>query len=283
MQITIQPLHEADFEATDQIIMAAYNITHSRKEALVRYRSLPCSQAFVAKHSDLVVGFGGTLNYGPFAYIGLMSVHPALQRQGIGHVLLEHLLTWLDEQTCPSMLLDATPLGAPLYRHFQFVEDDQTMVMHLTRRVSQPLQLSEHVAPLRMEEWPALLAFDTPHFGAGRAAVLASYRYEEVSRVLVAHAGDGAISGYLIAQARTLGPWVATNAESAEYLLQHALTLPFDVAPGVFVSAHNIEALRLLTQYGFQPQRVLSHMRRGKPLKRTRQSMLYGQSSLGLG
>ncbi len=283
MQITIHPFQEVDLEETDQVVMAAYNITHSREESLVRYLNLQPGGSFVAKHNNIIVGFGGALNYGPFAYVGLMSVHPAMQRQGIGHLILQQLLVWLDEQRCPTALLDATPLGAPIYRYFQFVEDDQTVVMHLARQFSQPLQLTDNVAPLRAEEWPALVAFDAPHFGAERGAVLASYRDDGPERVLVAHDDNGQITGYLIAQSRSLGPWIATNAASAEGLLQYALTLSFDVAPGVFLSANNTEALRLLAHYGFQPQRGLSHMRRGKPLDRARHRAIYGQTSLGLG
>lgn len=39
--------------------------------------------ADVAKHNGNVVGFGDALDYGPLAYIGLMSAHPSQQRQGI--------------------------------------------------------------------------------------------------------------------------------------------------------------------------------------------------------
>jgi hypothetical protein len=43
------------------------------------------------------------------------------------------------------------------------------------------------------------------------------------------------------------------------------------------------EALRLLKRYGFGEQRVLSHMRKGKHVQRSRHIMLYGQASLGFG
>src|SRR5436309_12634154 len=102
MSISIQPFTAAELEATDAVIMAAYNIQHSRKESLLRYLALQPGGAFVAEYNGTVVGFGGALDYGSFAYIGLMCVHPAMQKRGLAGLLMEQLLAWLNERSCPT-------------------------------------------------------------------------------------------------------------------------------------------------------------------------------------
>jgi GNAT superfamily N-acetyltransferase len=283
MTISVHAFTETELEAVDEVIKVAYNVQKSRKERLRRYLALQPGGSFVAEQNDAVIGFGGAIDYGPFAYIGLMCVHPNMQNRGIGGVLLDHLLAWLEARGCPTVLLDATPVGAPLYKRYGFMENDKTVVLRQTQRVLLPQDLPEGVSILSEEDIPALVAFDTPCFGADRNAILASYRADDPQRGLVVRNANEQITGYLIAQSHTLGPWVASTVEDAERLLLYALTLPFEGEPGVFVSATNGDALKLLTRYGFSQQRGLSHMWKGKHVQRSRQTMLYGQASLGFG
>src|SRR5438093_12615489 len=113
MNISIHPFTEAELEAADEVIMAAYNIQHSRKETLHRYLALQQDGSFLAKQDGTIVGFGAVIDYGSFAYVGLMSVLPTMQKRGIGRLLMEHLLAWLDARGCATVLLDATPVGVP--------------------------------------------------------------------------------------------------------------------------------------------------------------------------
>jgi GNAT superfamily N-acetyltransferase len=283
MHISIQPLTSTELDATDEVIKAAYNIAHSRKESLQRYLALQPDGSLVVKDDGTIIGFGGAIDYGSFAYIGLMSVHPTMQKRGIGGLLLEQLMTWLDGRGCPSILLDASSAGAPLYKHYGFTEDDQTVVLQLTHHAPLPRQHPSDISLLSKEDLTQVVLFDAPHFGAKRAGLLASYWTDDPQRACIVRDGNGQLTGYLFAQPRTLGPWVASTVEDAEPLLLHALTLPFEGEPSVFVSAHHRDALRLLNRYGFVQQRTLSHMRTGKPVQRSRHTTLYGQASLGFG
>ena len=283
MHLSIHRFTEAELEVTNEVLKAAYNVPLSRKESLYRYLSLQPDGAFVAKHDGMVIGFGGAMDYGPFAYIGLMAVHPTMQKRGVGRLILERLLTWLDERHCPTALLDASPVGAPLYTRYGFTAEDTTVVLRLTQRVCLPHQLSESVSPLSEADIPAVVAFDTPYFGADRQALLTSYWADDPQRAFIVRDSKRQITGYLFAQPTTLGPWIVNTVEDAERLLVHALSLPFGSEPNVFVSAHNTDALQLLNRYGFNQQRTLSHIRRGNHVQRSRHTTLYGQASLGFG
>lgn len=283
MHISIHPFTEAELEVTNEMLKAAYNVPLSRKESLCRYLSLQPGGAFVAKHDGMVIGFGGAMDYGPFAYIGLMAVHPNMQKRGVGRLILERLLAWLDERRCPTALLDASPVGAPLYKRYGFTAEDTTAVLRLTQRVPLPDSSSEAISLLSKADLPAVVAFDTPYFGADRHAILSSYWADDRLRAFIVRDSNRQITGYLFAQPTTLGPWVVNTVEDAEQLLVKALTLPFGDEPNAFVSAHNTAALQLLNRYGFTQQRTLSHMRRGRQIQRSRHTLIYGQASLGFG
>ncbi|MBV9713323.1 MAG: GNAT family N-acetyltransferase [Ktedonobacteraceae bacterium] len=290
---SLYQLLASELEAVDDVIIAAYGLTQGRKRTLQRYLALQPDGAFVAKQDDVIVGFGAAIQYTAFAYIDLMAVHPTAQKQGIGHLLVEHILGWLDTSKCSTVLLDATPIGAPLYEHFGFVEDDTTLVLRYNGDQGNyacqvagerdNVTLHDCTSVLNREQFPTLFAYDACAFGSERATVLASYWADDPQRVMVTSDVEGQITGYLIAQSGILGPWVANTIEDAERLLTHALTLPFKQRPGVFVSVRNESALNLLQRYGFSEQRTLKHMRRGKEVQRSRATTLYGQASLGLG
>jgi hypothetical protein len=71
-QLSIRPLTEDLLDATDTVVMAAYHLTHSRKDRLRRYLDLQPGGSFVALLDETVAGFGAVMDYRWFAYVGLM-------------------------------------------------------------------------------------------------------------------------------------------------------------------------------------------------------------------
>ena len=279
--LAVRAMTEADLDAADAILMPAFALPRSRKPELRRYLALqPDGWLLVALDGE-PVGVVGAIDYGPFAYVGLMGVHPAAQRRGVATLLMERLLAWLDGRGCPMVLLDASAAGAPLYTRLGFVEEDKAVEFCQDDCALRP-RPSERVGPLRAEEIAALAGFDAPIFGANRASVLASFFADDPGRAFVARDGEGRIDGYLFAQARRIGPWAARDAAVAEALLAAALALPFDGSPTVIAPGLNADAGRLLLGYGFSPQRSLRHMRRGAGATGQR-GLLYGQASFAIG
>src|SRR5258708_37952502 len=81
MSLSISPLTEADLVETAEVVKLAYNVSYSRKDSLQLYLALQPGGSFISRQNDTVVGFGGDLGYGPFAYIVLMSCHSSSQIQ----------------------------------------------------------------------------------------------------------------------------------------------------------------------------------------------------------
>jgi ribosomal protein S18 acetylase RimI-like enzyme len=286
MPPNIQPFRIGDMEAVDGILRAAFKTAYGRKGNLKRYLEIRSSGAFVARIDGEIVGFGAAMDYGPFAYIGKMGVNPKFQRRGVGGSILTAILEWLEERSCPTALLDASPYGGPLYEKFGFLETDLTAVMR-QRNVARDRSAKEQHNLYRLEtgvlELSKLLSFDMPRFGADRSELLHSYFQDDPSRFLVSHDQSGQVDGFLVSQPRIIGPWVASNPKVAEELLNRALELAFTENPTVFVSVSNQAALGLLSQGGFEQERTQRHMYRGKPVQRNRRNSIYGQANFSFG
>ena len=282
MTLTIRHLRETDIARLDRILVTAFATANSFKKQLQRYRAIQPDGWFVAELDRTLVGMVGAMDYGEFAYIGLMAVHPTVQRRGIGRALMERLLDWLDARGTNVARLDATEAGARLYSLFGFVEDSKRLVFQRDRTTHSPASPSR-VRTLCKEDLSALAAFDAPIFGANRLSVFAVYLSELPDRAFVTYDEVGQITGYLFVQPAILGPWAASTPKAAEALLSMALQEPCDRVYCVLVPSANRAAANLLERYGFIQQRELSHMRRGEIAAPSQPEMLYGLGSFAIG
>ena len=87
MEISIRNLSAADIPAADKIVMSAFGQSESRLDEMRRYLEIQPDGWFVAEQAGLLLGMVGAVDYGAFAYIGLMVVWPEFQGRGIGRLL----------------------------------------------------------------------------------------------------------------------------------------------------------------------------------------------------
>lgn len=281
MTISIRRLTEADLDAADAVLQVAYGGTTSRRQRLRRYIKIQPDGWLFATFDGVPAGVAGAIDYGPLAYIGLVGVHPSLQRRGIAQAIMERLLGWIDERGCPVAMLDASPMGAPLYVKLGFVDDGATLLFKRDGTALLPPR-SAHVTRLLREDIPALVEFDAPIFGASREIVFSLLLGDEPERAFVARGANGQISGYAFAQTQVIGPWVARTVEDAEALLGATLPLEY-TSLDIIVPRQNADAAGLLARYGFSQQRALRHMVRGASTSPGQRQLLYGQASLAIG
>jgi ribosomal protein S18 acetylase RimI-like enzyme len=283
--LSIRNLTEADLVIADIIIRAAYQTSSSRIEVMRKNLYIQPHGWLLATLADEPVGLVGATNYGTFAYVGLMSVLPTVQRQGVGRALLSHLLNRLADERCSTVLLDASESGAALYRHFAFVDEDIVGHWSLDSRSALKIPLLDqgYVQLLAYTQLAELAAFDARYFGADRLTALTVLWQAYPGCTLVTRNQVGDITGYLFVQGQTLGPWVAEQASDAEALLMQALAFFTIETPLVFVPGANTLASKLLERSGFRLLRTLRHMRRGDPVALRDRTKIYGQVSLALG
>ena len=281
MTISIRTITEGDVDAADAIQAAAYG--NGERRALIRmYRRLQPDGWIIASLDGAPAGFAGAIAYGPLAYVGLVSVLPALRRRGVARAMMDYLLEWMRSHGDPVVALDASEAGAPLYEQLGFVDDEKTVVYMQDDCAVRP-RASDLVAPLQPADIAAVAAFDAPIFGAERAAVFRYLRAEAPDRAFVARDGSGAVAGYLFAQSSALGPWAARSVVEAEGLLAAALRLGYDGSPRVLAPGSNGDAALLLMRYGFSPRRSLRHMRLGGAGPVGQRELLYGLTSFAIG
>ncbi len=284
MNIAMHAITRKNIASADPILIQAYNANRSFQTELEYYCKLQPDGWFFVMDDQTPIGVGGVVNYGPFAYIGLIAVSPTMQRQGVGKILMEYLLHWLAERNCLSARLVATSSGAMLYSKLGFIQDDVTAAYSLEHPVELPSGITrEPVFPLQNDDMGELVAFDTPIFGADRSSVLTSYLANLPGRCFVTRNRDGRITGYIVAQHDALGPWLAQNPAEAEALLVHALSLPFEQAPAIRAHSTHTAAVRLLTQYGFVERRTFKHMYHGTQEPLQLRDQLYALASAALG
>ena len=191
------------------------------------------------------------------AWIGMVLTDSAYRRRGFARRLMEHAIEALTARQMEWIKLDATEMGAPLYRDLGF-EPERGIERWEAAAAQAPgvLDLSWR------DRWSAL---DRLAFGADRSQLLAMLAPLGAA-CLAEDAGEGYAMARPGSQAAYFGPCVSRSPETAGELLawflaRHPQTLVcWDLLP------HNTEAVRLARACGFAPVRRLVRMaRRGVP------------------
>ena len=234
------------------------------------HRFLESSPAgcFVVEHDAKIVGTATTIVYeSRFAWIGMVLVDPEYRKQGIGTRLLHQAIQHLDDASVPTMKLDATPLGKPLYTKLGFVTEYE-IERWLLKRPPNARPVSHPSTNLSMQatEIEQLLRGDRELFGADRSFLLHSLRAEAPEFALVVRQ-DGAPESFAFGRrgrfADHLGPWMAANRAAAEKILHEFLARSSSDTLIVDYLTSNPFAADLLAGCGFAPSRPLTRMVRG--------------------
>lgn len=224
---------------------------------------------FVAEVDSRVVGTATTVPYeDKFAWIGMVLVDLEYRGRGIGTRLLQKTIAYLDEVAMPTMKLDATPLGKPLYEKLGFGSEYEIERLILTRG---PEQLSNFPLTPRQSrisdaDLETVISRDRELFGADRGDLLKSLHREAPELVSVV-INDGEVRGYVFGRmgsfADHMGPLMATDAETCRELV--AAFLQGSGRENLIVDclmSHGF-AGGLLRERGFRYSRPLTRMFRG--------------------
>jgi len=282
MDISIRVLAPDDLDIADGIVTSAFGFKDSRAGEIQRYFTLEPNRWFLATYRDQPAGVVGATNYGPFTYLGMMTVRKELQRKGIGQALLQHMLDWSAAQGISYLRLDASDAGFPLYLRFGFEVLDQALMFQPADYLPSS-NFPQQVQPLRLPDIQALADFDTPIFGANRAGLFHALLTDFPERGFAVYDASGDMAGYLFAQTRRLGPWAARSLRAAESLLQAALTLTYKGVPLAIAPETNTAASDLLGRYGFNHVLTNRHMQRGLLAMPGLRAAIYGQTSFAIG
>lgn len=226
-----------------------------------RFLSASPQGCFVAEVEGQVVGTATTIVYeGRFAWIGMVLVDPEFRGHGIGTRLLERTIEHLDGCQIPTMKLDATPEGKPIYEKLGFVSEYEIERWMLKRRAGQGISAPNH------PELEHILALDREVFGADRSDLLRTLAGEAPDFTL-ATTDQGEVASYAFgrrgSRADHLGPWMARNESSARGVLEEFLRRSTRETVFLDCLKSNPWAIPLLRAHGFEFSRPLTRMYRG--------------------
>lgn len=282
--LTFRPLTSTDDDlaAANLLLQSAFQADTNWGQSLRRYIGWQPDGWIMALENDQPVAMVGAVDYGTYAYIGMMAVHESQQRRGIGMQVMEQILAHLDRKGCPIVLLDATKSGAGLYTKLGFTKKGVRAVFDY-RAAAPPPPPDQPYYVLSAADLEEVIAFDRPIFGGDRRRMLEAQLEDHPDRGLLTRGANGEITGYLFADERRLAPFIAATPQTAETLLRAGLQLSFSVLPGVIAPLQNKAALDLLVDYGFVSLRNCAHMQRGGSEHPQQVDKLYGQLSYAVG
>jgi len=282
MALLIRELVDADLEIADAVLKLAFRSPISRLHDLWLYRQIQPDGWFIALQDEHLVGMVGAINYGVFAHVGLMAVHPDAQRKGIGFALMQFILARLEQQQVLRVILDASEIGRPLYDKLGFIAFDETFVFQRDGDFARP-ETAPHLQTITVRDLDELVQWDTAVFGANRQKVFEVLLEAFPGRAFMQRDEQGRLMGYIFAQKNRIGPWVMLQSCSAEELFRAALLLPYEGPVSVAVPQANREALGLLQRYGFRLVRTNRHMGRAISEPPGKREQVYAQTSLAVG
>lgn len=251
-----------------------------RESRLRRYLQLEPEGWFALEDAGAIVALGGAVRFGALAWLGLMVVEPARQRQGLGRTVARAAIDWAQQRGCSTICLIATPAGLGLYRQLGFVPDGDSHELSGVPRPVPPVQDSSSVQRWRPEDTEEIARLDAPAFGSDRSRVLATYAREFPESAWVARDGRGRVSGFILVQEDSLGPWCAVDDRVAGRLLDVALA---GVARPLKIGVLDEVGTALLVQRGLTRARLLPRMRLGPAVPRGTGPLLLAHASYAVG
>lgn len=256
MTPAIRPLTEADLDAAFALSTAAgWNQTIADWRVFLRD-----GRAWGIEADGMLASSAAILPFGrKVAWVSMVLTLPDQRGRGYATALMAHVLAALDASGYRAVL-DATPLGQPVYEKLGF-----TPFWTFRRwRLEASGGTVQGVRPLRPGDWPELLALDAAANGIPREGLLRALaaRLPAVARVAVA---GGRIEGFALARdgrlAPQIGPVVARDGRSAQRLIAAALAaLPAGQSVVIDLADSQAELAAWLAGRGAAPQRPFTRM-----------------------
>jgi ribosomal protein S18 acetylase RimI-like enzyme len=232
----------------------------------LRLLELQPDGCFVAELDGRPAGTTIACIFGPVAWIAMVLVDTPLRRRGVATNLLVHALEFLDERGLPTVRLDATPLGQPLYEKLGF-----TVQFTLSRYTgpAPAVEPTSSVRPATAADMDRVAELDRDVTGTPRRPLLKRLFREQPDDFCVVE-DEGRLLGYAVARpgkiAVQIGPCVSVP-EAAPPLLADAWRRHAKQYVYVDIPAVNKHAVRLAESKGLTVQRHLTRMCRGVPVR----------------
>jgi len=239
---------------------AGWNQTRADWRRFMHFEPEGC---FVAELDGCAAGTTTTCVLGQVAWIAMVLVDIDARGQGIGTQLTRHALDYLEDRCVPTIRLDATPAGRPVYEKLGFAAEYE---LARYEGIASSCETPSMVAETTPGAYPDIVEFDKKMTCTDREKMLIELfdEFPQDVRILRRH---NAIEGYATmrpgAKAIQVGPCVAA-IDAGPALLSDVLGRCRGKAVYVDVPAGNVEAVRFVESLGLKVQRCFTRMYRGE-------------------
>jgi ribosomal protein S18 acetylase RimI-like enzyme len=223
----------------------------------------PMNTCLVAEHHNKIAGTATALNHSnEVAWIGMVVVDKSLRGQGVGKMLLTHIIDNLKQ--IKSIKLDATPAGQPLYENLGFKEEH--LIFRMTNASvksflwKDPYNEPEHIDK---DSFTEVLKLDKSIFGADRTYLLQSLLQNYPGKAFLLkqnHKLEGYIFGRDGIRFNYIGPVFSLSSESARILISKALESINNQPIVLDILADKEDLIKWLETIGFEKQRHFVRM-----------------------
>jgi len=216
-----------------------------------------------------IAGVGNIIYNEDTARLAQIVVHPAFRKRGIGKAITAALLEQVDRERFPTVLLDATDMGYPVYRSLGF--DTITRHVHFAGPLL-PEPSIPGIIPYLPAYRQAVLQLDREATGENREASVQAH----LDHAWLYLDGDQVHGAFFPTLHR--GLIVAGDPVAGRALLR----LRLSCKTHAMVPEENTEAIAALQQLGFREQRRSRRMRQG-PARPWQPGMIFNVTGGALG
>jgi len=179
---------------------------------------------FIAEVQNKPIGHVFSICYGKMGWMGLLIVNPEKRGKGVGAILMQTALNYLQRIGTETILLEAVEKAVSLYERLGFKEEFVSLRFSKQLKQKEKPKRSKRtdVFHIQEENMKNIAKFDSKYFGANRLRVLKSLYEDQPQQCFLAKKKQktlGYIMSRKIQNANWIGPWVSENPETAEKLL----------------------------------------------------------------
>ncbi|OLS26725.1 MAG: hypothetical protein HeimC3_08270 [Candidatus Heimdallarchaeota archaeon LC_3] len=159
------------------------------------------------------VGFGSLIPYKNTAWIPYVGIEPAIQKQGLGRLIMDQLIKIALKNNWETIELCASDAGISLYNNLGFTNDYKASIykiVNCSENPSENLNVSN-----TFPEW--IYSLDKEVLGTNRKNIFHIHKYNQLTIISKENEGYGIIYG------KRIGPVIANYPELAKDIFKTAI------------------------------------------------------------
>ncbi|MHA1681347.1 MAG: GNAT family N-acetyltransferase [Promethearchaeota archaeon] len=227
----------------------------------MRFISLEPRGCFVGTiNGRIIASITTTIVHVDLAWMGMVLVHEKLRGRGIGREIVAHALSHLEKAGVETIMLDATPVGIPLYEKFGFKPISRI------RRYTVPLITNNYFKGHLAARKAINRVLSYEHRATGRRPRLFMEKLLDDSKTFLIE-DEGELSGFLSSRDGSnlpyIGPLVADDEEVAISALDSCLDSSSTGCSIIDVHEQHAAILNYLESRGGKESRSFTRMYSG--------------------